>query len=427
MGENQWGKKKYPPDDELIAAFIQYGKEKNGSGLNAEEQLARLEKEFGLRIGKRTLTTLRKRLLIPSVRKNPVAAQDRMQAVLDVKQHDIAGRWGVAQVRQRLANQGIIISRDETRDILHDHFDEEFETRFVGKKDALKRTPLDCLGPWHQIHCDGHEKLGAQALNMGGIALGIYAFKDQFGTFVPIMRVLPNVRKANTIAHFYLDFIEEYGCICLTLITDKGSEVGVKDGMIYIQKTLRLESAPEFTIEEWPPWVGVQSKKNTPIEGFWRWKRAGEGHSIRQAILVGKNEGIFNPANPRHIDIFNWLWPRLVQERLDEFREYWNNHKLSKQQKKILPSGTSPRHMWLVPSSVRATARDCSVRVNMESVRRLRDEMGGHEGREEAMQFVSREFSAEADSALGQLGYPTITLSTAWDVFVAVDDILSHV
>ncbi|KAF7970556.1 hypothetical protein HWV62_23735 [Athelia sp. TMB] len=300
-GENQWGKKKYPPDDELIAAFIQYGKEKNGSGLNAEEQLARLEKEFGLRIGKRTLTTLRKRLLIPSVRKNPVAAQDRMQAVLDVKQHDIA---------------------------------------------------------------EPH----------------------------------PN----------------------------------------------SLESAPEFTIEEWPPWVGVQSKKNTPIEGFWRWKRAGEGHSIRQAILVGKNEGIFNPANPRHMcvyslsvvfhtnstshsDIFNWLWPRLVQERLDEFREYWNNHKLSKQQKKILPSGTSPRHMWLVPSSVRATARDCSVRVNMESVRRLRDEMGGHEGREEAMQFVSREFSAEADSALGQLGYPTITLSTAWDVFVAVDDILSHV
>lgn len=189
--------------------------------------------------------------------------------------------------------------------------------------------------------------------------------------------------------------------------------------------------------------MGVQSKKNTPIEGFWRWKRAGEGHSIREAILVGKNDGLFNPANPRHMyvylsleapdtntpyysDIFNWLWPPLVQERLDDFREYWNNHKLSKQKKKTLPTGTSPRHMWLTPTSVRATARNCSVRVNMESVRRLRGEMGGHEGREEAMQFVSEEFAAEADNAFGALGYPLITLSSAWDIFVAVDDILSR-
>lgn len=53
---------------------------------------------------------------------------------------------------------------------------------------------------------------------MGGIALGIYAFKDQFSAFVPLMRVLPNVRKANTIAHFYLDFIEEYGCKFLPIV-----------------------------------------------------------------------------------------------------------------------------------------------------------------------------------------------------------------
>jgi len=24
--------------------------------------------------------------------------------------------------------------------------------------------------------------------------------------------------------------------------------------------------------------------------------------------------------------VFNWLWPSLVQEQLDEFCEYWNNH-----------------------------------------------------------------------------------------------------
>lgn len=32
-----------PPDEDLLAAFQQYSREKNGSGLNAEEQLARLK------------------------------------------------------------------------------------------------------------------------------------------------------------------------------------------------------------------------------------------------------------------------------------------------------------------------------------------------------------------------------------------------
>lgn len=104
------------------------------------------------------------------------------------------------------------ITRDETRTILHDHFDEEFDKRFVGSHDALDRVPLNCLGPWHQIHSDGHEKLASQALMMGDITLPIYAFKDQYSTFVPMMDVLPNVRLGTTIGHYFLDFVETYGC-----------------------------------------------------------------------------------------------------------------------------------------------------------------------------------------------------------------------
>jgi hypothetical protein len=46
---------------------------------------------------------------------------------------------------------------------------------------------------------------------MGGLALPIYAGKDQYASFVPIMRVIPNVRLGETIGHFFLDFVEEYG------------------------------------------------------------------------------------------------------------------------------------------------------------------------------------------------------------------------
>jgi hypothetical protein len=108
-----------------------------------------------------------------------------------------------------------LIISDETRQNLHDNYDDEFDKRFVGSKGAIDRVPLDCLGPWHQLHWDGHEKMGSQALNMGGVGLPIYAGKDQFSAFVPIMRVIPNVRLGNTIGHFFLDVIEENGCTYL--------------------------------------------------------------------------------------------------------------------------------------------------------------------------------------------------------------------
>lgn len=69
----------------------------------------------------------------------------------------------------------------------------------------------------------------------------------------------------------------------------------------------RFEAAPEFTVEQWPASVQVQSKRNTPIEGFWRWKRQGEGHSIRESIHIGKTEGIFNPNNELHMYVFPYF------------------------------------------------------------------------------------------------------------------------
>lgn len=105
--------------------------------------------------------------------------------------------------------------RDDLRTILHDEYDEEFEDRFVGskRKEGIKRVPLFSLGPWHQEHSDGHEKLAEQGLNIGKeISLPIYGSKDQFSAFVHALVILPNVRDRIAIAHYYLDNVEQRGC-----------------------------------------------------------------------------------------------------------------------------------------------------------------------------------------------------------------------
>jgi hypothetical protein len=65
-----------------------------------------------------------------------------------------------------------------------------------------------------QLHWHGHEKVGSQALDMGGVVANIiYAGKDQISTFVLIMQVMPNVHLGNTIGHLFLDMVEDHECV----------------------------------------------------------------------------------------------------------------------------------------------------------------------------------------------------------------------
>ncbi|KAL0952449.1 hypothetical protein HGRIS_006718 [Hohenbuehelia grisea] len=421
-GNNQYGEKKYPSDSDLYDSFIQYSRENSGSASVRMSSWRDWRRSMDY-LSAENYSTCGRNSKSRAYRRTLLCAMIAPKPLL-ISRPTILQENGVLSRHAALANKGVLIARDELREHLHDHFDEEFDKRFIGSRGAIDRIPLNCLGPWHQVHCDGHEKLNDQALNMGMVKLPIYVFKDQFASFVLAMQVLPNVRNKETICHLFLDLVEMYGGrIPLQIVMDMGSEIG---DMCHAQAVLRAEAAPDFTEAEWPSTVQVQSKKNTPIEGFWRWKRNGEGHSIREAILIGRNNGIYNPNNTLHVNVFNWLWPPLVQHRLDEFCEYWNNHRVSSQKKKLLPSGTSPRQMWTSPESVCADAHDCSVYINLDTVSRLRDGIGGVEGRAKAFAFVDPEFQALADHALGQLEYPGIDLRTAWDVFVAVVDILSQ-
>ncbi|KAI0739762.1 hypothetical protein C8Q80DRAFT_1274789 [Daedaleopsis nitida] len=422
QGRNQYGANNYLTDEQLRSAFLQFAKENNGSGLKDHEQIARLA-AMGLTVGRTTLYKIRKQLGIPSVRKLGITGQDLVQAVVDLKEDDARGLWGVGQLRQRLANVNVLIPRDNLRAICHDHFDHEFNGRFPGvSREELARSTLDCLGPFHQQHVDGHEKLTKFALRIGSVTLPIYGWKDQYSSFLLLLLTAPNIRLAAACGHFYLDFVETHGCIPITLVSDKGSEVGK---MAEFQRRLRADAAPEFEEDQWPSHTSVRSVHNTPIEAFWHWFREGEGLNLFAVIKGGASQH-FVEDNDVHVKVFNWLWPPLLQEHLDLFREYWNNHRIRTQSDKALPSGTSPRHMVLAPEAVRATAKDCSIKVRMELVHELREELNPEISRNEAYAFVDDEFQAMADAVYIAMGSPAITLSNAWDVFDRVVEGLSE-
>ncbi|KAF8156745.1 hypothetical protein B0H34DRAFT_770234 [Crassisporium funariophilum] len=172
-GRNRYGDKAYPPDAELREALHQYAKEK----LTVHERLDWVRVEHNLIIRKSKLMELNKQFSVLSVRKpppEPVAVQAILAKVAD----NPAQRNGVGTIGTFLSNNGIPIARDFIRGVLSVHAPEGLAARFPGAR-HIPRKPLSAIGPFHQEHSDGHDKLNSQALRMGDVLLPSYGIKDQ--------------------------------------------------------------------------------------------------------------------------------------------------------------------------------------------------------------------------------------------------------
>ncbi|KAJ7839409.1 hypothetical protein B0H13DRAFT_1650231 [Mycena leptocephala] len=104
------------------------------------------------------------------------------------------------------------------------------------RKGPKKRSALDAIGIFQEIHVDGHEKLGEKALRMGpGIGIDIYGMRDHVGKILWLV-VIPNSRLSDTIGHVFLDMASKYKAISIQVTFDGGSELG---WLASFQTTLR--------------------------------------------------------------------------------------------------------------------------------------------------------------------------------------------
>jgi len=92
------------------------------------------------------------------------------------------------------------------------HFPDGAEKQFPGKKKfKVNQQLLSTLGPHHKISGDGHEKIGALALQMGGFGFPIYAYQDKWTGQLPQIDVVPNSHSPGAVGHLYLNLLEKLG------------------------------------------------------------------------------------------------------------------------------------------------------------------------------------------------------------------------
>ncbi|KAJ7937963.1 hypothetical protein B0H13DRAFT_1851916 [Mycena leptocephala] len=99
-----------------------------------------------------------------------------------------------------------------------------------------------------------------------------------------------------------------------------------------------------------------KSSDNIPIEALWSYFLKYTGHDSMAAILLGKTENYMNVANELHIDLFHWLWSRIVQNAVNQFRS-----------NKYLPSGVAPEEVFQHPENFGLRHAGIPVDLNVGS------------------------------------------------------------
>ncbi|KAJ3816920.1 hypothetical protein F5880DRAFT_1493722, partial [Lentinula raphanica] len=299
--------------------------------------------------------------------------------------------------------------RDTVRSIMKDLFPHGAEKCFPGKKVPRLRGNLRRGdGVFQEVHCDGHEKLNAKALHMGSVGIDLYGMRCHSSGKLLHYTVVPNARCSSTVGHIYLDFIEKYGMICEQLTVDGGSETGE---MYACHHVLHAKYMPEKTA---PSFVALQSKDNIVIESSWSHWLQFRGQTLRAMIEAGQTDGIFQPHNDLHVNLFNWIWPKIVQSAVTEFVNYWNNHKTRTSRTANIPTGVAPNVIFDFPENYGLV--NSGVLISSEDIAALRETIP--KSRKECYQWVADDFDSAAQEVYNRLNSPELSHTTGWQVFV---------
>ncbi|KAJ6560679.1 hypothetical protein B0H10DRAFT_2169414 [Mycena sp. CBHHK59/15] len=397
-----------PPDAVLGPALREYSRK----SLPLNQRLEYLFKDFDYKIGLTTLKKLNRKFDVPTVKKPP-PAHIASTLVAAVTMNNISSRNGPRTVQTQISLQdGVKIPRDTVRQIMSDIDPDGAETRFPGCRRLPKqRGHLTDTAVYYELHFDGHEKLNFKALRMGPVGIDIYGARCHSSSKMIKFLVVPNARCSSTVGHYYLDLVVKDGGIVFVQATvDGGSETGE---MYAAHLALRQHCMPEISLEDAPAFVALKSTDNIPIESSWHLFTNYVGLDIKQVLLLGKSHNYFIPGIQLHVDLFNWLWPKIVQLSLDNFVEYWNNHKIRNQRNKLLPSGFSPNYVSDFPEKFGLTY--FGVPALQHLVDALRENIP--KSREECYRWVTDEFEAKAWEVYHGIGAPPFALTDGWTIF----------
>lgn len=113
-------------------------------------------------------------------------------------------------------------------------------------------------------------------------------------------------------------------------------------------------------------------------------------------------------------ELVQWLWPKLIQQELNQLQEQFNNHRVCKESAKNHPLGVSPNVAFALYTNYQA--ENCLQVVDCKTVKQLMDSIGG----EDLICFVLVEYENHAETVFSNLGFKVLSFHNVWNVFSAM-------
>lgn len=200
----------------------------------------------------------------------------------------------------------------------------------------LRRRQYVNRGPNFVIHIDGYDKLKPFGISIHGAI-------DGFSRKIVWLKAGPSNKNPRFISYYYLNFLMELKRVPRMLRFDAGTEnVYIRD----IHMALRMNHSDSMS--------GLRSCStgrstgNQRIEMLWSILMRGFTSFWRNFFKDMIDEGLFNNADPLHVECILLCFLPTIQRHLDHFAESWNGHRIRSQRSNECPSGI-PNIMYHQP------------------------------------------------------------------------------
>lgn len=158
-----------------------------------------------------------------------------------------------------------------------------------------------------------------------------------------------------------------------------------------------------------------RKSENVKSAGTWGGLRRRWSPGFEILLDEGLSSDIFHREVYDEVMVFRWLFIPWLQTELDSWKNYFNTTPKRADKNKILPHGR-PDLIFTHPATF--NAKDYGINVNDDVLIHIEEVRGRYAPpQHEVFQLVPPEFKAIRDQCYGQIGRPTVSFDSCWDVY----------
>ncbi|KAG1851233.1 hypothetical protein C8R48DRAFT_612750, partial [Suillus tomentosus] len=244
--------------------------------------------------------------------------------------------------------------------------------------------------------------------------LGLHTGIEPFSGRIMWMRVWHSNRNPQLILSYYLDTLDMLGHMPMVTQSDPGSE---NFGIANAHTMLRQWHDPALQGTLQHRWM--RNKKNVMPEITWSQMRRRFTPGFESLLDHGVMSGWYDSNNTLQMMVFRWVFIPWLQRELDAYQDRVNNTRKRRDRNKILPHGV-PNIVYQSPEDFGAL--DFKITVEREALDHVRNLY--IDPSHIIFDLVPQSFGKLIQCCYEELGRPSVTRQSAWDVYLLLLDML---